>query len=58
MFMNNIKNTGWLKYLVLTESGTDYNIANDFGKVQLDRIKTEYQALELATSPNDTMTKL
>ena len=56
--MNNIKNTGWLKYLVLTESGTDYNIANDFGKVQLDRIKTEYQALELATSPNDTMTKL
>ena len=58
MFMNNIINMVWLKYLIFTESGTYYNIANHFGWVKLDTIDMEYQDLELATSPNDTITKL
>ena len=42
----------------MPESGRDYSIANDFGNVKLDIIEIEYQALELATSTNDTITKL
>ena len=45
MFMNNVKNMGWLTSLVFTESGIDYNIAKDFGQVKLDTIKKEYQAM-------------
>ena len=58
MFMNHIKNMGWLTYLVFAESGTNYNIAKYFGQVKLEMIKTEYQALELLVSPNDNITKL
>ena len=58
MFMNLIKNMGWLTSLVVTESGTDYNIAKDFGEFKIETIKTEYQALELSTSPNDNTKKL
>ena len=32
MFMNNIENMGWLTSIVFTESGTDYNTANNFGQ--------------------------
>ena len=52
MFMNHIKNMGWLTSLVFTESGTDYNIAKGFGEFKIETIKMEYQALELSTSPN------
>ena len=41
IFINYIKNMGWLIYLVFTESGTDYNISNDFCQVKLETIKTE-----------------
>ena len=58
MFMNHIKNMGWLQFLVFAESVTDYNIAKDFGQVKLETIKTEYQALDLCTSPNDNIKKL
>ena len=51
MFVNHIKNMGWLTSLVFTESGTDYNIAKDFGQFKLEMIETEYQDLELSTSP-------
>ena len=58
MFMNHIKNMGWLTSLVFTESGTNYNIAKDFGQFKLETIETEYQALEISVSPNDNITKL
>ena len=31
MFMNHIKKMGWITSLIFIESGTDYNIAKDFG---------------------------
>ena len=43
--MNQIKNIGWITSLVFTESGTDYNIAKDFGRVKIDTIETDYQDL-------------
>ena len=49
---------GWLKYLVFAESGTDYNIVKDLGQVKLEMVETEYQALELSTSPNNNIKKL
>ena len=49
---------GWLTSLVFTKSGTYYNIAKDFGQVQLETTKTEYQALELSTNPNNNIKKL
>ena len=51
MVMNHIINMGWIISLVFTESGTDYNIAEDFGQVKIDTIETDYQALEIATQP-------
>ena len=42
MFMNNIKNMGWITSLVFTESGTDYNIANYFRQIIIDTIETDY----------------
>ena len=33
LFMNRIKNMGWITSLVFIESGTYYNIANYFGQV-------------------------
>ena len=45
MFMNHIKNMGWITYLVFTKSGTDYNIAEDFGQVIIETIEVDYQAL-------------
>ena len=36
---------GWLSYIVFTESGTYYSIANNLGQVQQDTIETIYQAL-------------
>ena len=38
MFMNHIKNMGWITYLVFTKSDTDYNIAKDFGQVRIETI--------------------
>ena len=55
MFMNDIKNMGWLTSLFFTKSGTDYNVAKDFGLIKLETIETEYQALELSTSPNNNI---
>ena len=54
MFMNHIKNMGWITSLVFAESGTDYNIAKDFGQV---KIETDYQALEISTLPTDNNKK-
>ena len=58
MLMNHIKNMGWLTYIVSTKSVTDYIIAKDFGQVKLETIETEYQNLELSTSPNHNIKKL
>ena len=40
MFMNHIKNMGWITSLVFTGSGIDYNIEKDFGKFRIDTIET------------------
>ena len=45
MFINYIENMDWFTSLVFTKSGTNYNIAKDFGQVKLEMIETEYQAL-------------
>ena len=58
MFMNHIKNTGWLTSIVFTKSGTDYNIPKDFRQVKLNTIKTEYQAIVIYTSPNDDIKRI
>ena len=58
IFMNHIKNMGWLTSLIFTKSGTYYNITKDFGQVKLETIETEFQVLELSTSPNDSIKKL
>ena len=55
MFMNHIENMGWITSLVFNESGTDYNIAKDFGQVRIETTKTDYQALEIATQPTDNI---
>ena len=57
MFMNHIKNMGWITSLVFTESGTDYNIAKYFGQFRIEAIETDYQALEIATQPTDNTKK-
>ena len=57
MFTNHIKNMGWITSLIFTESGTDYNIAKDFGQVRIDTIEKDYQALEIATQPTDNIKK-
>ena len=56
--MNHIKNMGLLTSLVFTKSGTEYNIAKDFGQVKLDTIEIEYQALELSTLTTDNVKKI
>ena len=58
MFMNHIENMGWITSLVFTESGTDYNIAKDFGQVKVETIETDYKALEVATQSTDNIKKL
>ena len=57
-FMNHIKNMGWSTSHVFTESGIDYNIEKYFGRVQLDTIEAEHQALKLGNTPNNTIKKL
>ena len=58
MFINHIENMGWITSLVFAESGTDYNIAKDFGQVIIETTETDYQALEIATQPTDNIKKL
>ena len=58
MFMNHIENMGWITSLIITESGTDYNIAKDFEQVKIEKIETDYQALKIATQPTDNIKKL
>ena len=58
MFLNHMKDMRWMTSLVFTKSGTYYNIAKDFGKVRLDKIDTDYQALEISTLPTDNIKKL
>ena len=50
MFMNHIKNMGWITSLIFTESGKDHNIAKYFGQVKIETIETDYQVLEISTS--------
>ena len=57
MFMNHIKSMDWITSLVFTESGTDYNIAKDFGQFRIETIDTDYQALEIATQLTDNIKK-
>ena len=45
MFVNHIKNMGWIIYLDFTESVTDYNIAKEFVQVKIETIDTDHQAL-------------
>ena len=35
MFVNHIENMGWITSLIFAKSGTDYNIAKDFGQVKI-----------------------
>ena len=56
--MNHIENMGWIDALVFNESGTDYNIATDFGQVTLETIETGYQTLEAGNLPQDIVKKL
>ena len=58
MFMNHIKNMGWITSLIFTESGTDYNNAKYFGQVKIETMETDYQAQEIATQPTDNIQKL
>ena len=58
IFMNHIKNMGWITSLIFTESGTDYNITKDFGQFKIEALETDYQALEIATQPTDDIKKL
>ena len=58
MFMNHIKNMGWITSLVFTESVIDYNIENDYRQVRIETIETDYQALDIATQPTDNIKKL
>ena len=58
MFMNHIKNMGWITSIVFTKSGTDYNIAKYFLQVRIETIETYYQALEISTLPTDNIKKL
>ena len=58
MFMNHIKDMGWITSLVFIESGTGYNIAKDFGQVIIETIETYYQALEISIQPTDNIKKL
>ena len=46
MFMNHIKNMGWLTSLVFTESVTDYNTTEDFGQVKLEKTEIECRVLD------------
>ena len=55
MVMNHIENMGWITILIFTKSGTDYNVAKDFGQVKIETIETDYQALEIATQPTDNI---
>ena len=55
--MNHIENMGWITSLVFTESGTNYNIAKDFGQVKIETIETDSQALEIATQPTNNIQK-
>ena len=43
--MARIENMVWITSIVFTESGTDYNIAEDFGQVRIETIEIDYQAL-------------
>ena len=58
MLMNHIENMGFIISLVFIESGTDYNIAKYFGQFKIERIEIDYQALEIATQPTDTIKKI
>ena len=58
MFMNHIENMGWIISLIFTELGTDYNIAKYFGQVKIEKIETDYQALDIATQYTDNIEKL
>ena len=58
MFMNHIKNMGWITSLVFAESLTDYNIVKDFGQVKIETIEKDYQALVISTQPTDNIKKL
>ena len=58
IFINHIEDMGWMTYLVFTKSSTDYNIAKDFGLVKIEKVETDYQALEIATQPTDNIKKL
>ena len=48
---------GWFISLVFTESGTYYNVTNDFVQVKLETIEKEYQALEISSIPTDNTKK-
>ena len=58
MFMNHIKNMGWITSLVITKSVTYYNIANYFGKFRIETIETDYRDLGISTQPTDNIKKL
>ena len=55
MFMNHIENMGWITSLVFVESGTYYNIANNFRQFRIDSIEIDYQAPEISTQPTDNI---
>ena len=58
MFMNQIKNMGWIASLIFIKSGTDYNIATGFRKFRIESIEIDYQDLEISTQPTDIIKEL
>ena len=49
---------GWITSLVFVESGTYYNIANNFRQFRIDSIEIDYQAPEISTQPTDNIKKI
>ena len=58
MFMNHMKNTGWITSVLFNVSGMYYNIAKDFGQFIIEMIEIYHQALEISTLPTDNIKKL
>ena len=42
MYMNHIKNMGWITFLVFTELSTDYNMVKYDGQFKIETIELDY----------------
>ena len=55
MFMNHIKNIGWIKSLIFNKSGIYHNIVKAFGKFRIETIEKDYQDLKISSQPTDNI---